>query len=147
MEVTTCHSYEIFYKYRYSCEGCGHEFGRQSKSVNLARQRCGRCHGTLRLLGACNRDGTVTAAKTREPSAFANFVKQHYPALKASRPRASHKDLMATLGERWRSGGAGWESDAADEQDGDDELEERELCAAMSDRWQIATGADGSAEE
>ena len=33
-------------------------FGRQSKSIDVERQRCARCHGTLRLLGSFNRDGT-----------------------------------------------------------------------------------------
>ena len=63
MQVSTCHSYDIFYKFRYECTDCGQEVGRQSKSVNLDRQRCGRCKGELRLLGAFNRDGTPAKAR------------------------------------------------------------------------------------
>lgn len=66
-------------------------------------QRCGHCHGTLALLGAFNRDGTP--AKPREPSAFAKFVSRHFAALKAATPHASHKELMAELGRRWRAQG------------------------------------------
>lgn len=49
--VTTCHSYEINYKYRYVCVGsstadegggagggCGAEIGRHSKSIDVAKQ-------------------------------------------------------------------------------------------------------------
>ncbi len=92
-KVSTCHSYEIFYKFRYACDGCGHQFGRQSKSVDLARQRCGRCRGTLRLLGSFNRDGTP--AKPREPSAFAKFVKENYSTVKGRRPGAHARPVLA----------------------------------------------------
>ena len=33
--MSTCHSYDIFFKFRYGCVACGNEFGRQSKSVDL----------------------------------------------------------------------------------------------------------------
>ena len=65
-------------------------------------QRCGQCHGKLRLLGGFNRDGTP--AKTREPSAFARFVKDNFSALRASQPAAAHRDLMVELGRMWREG-------------------------------------------
>ena len=121
MRISTCHNYEIFYKYRYGCEGCGAEFGRQSKSVDLQRQRCGRCRGTLKLLGAFNRDGAP--AKAREPSAFAGFVKARYGPLKRARPRATHRELMAALGEQWRSGGA----DACADDEGEAQCDSEEL--------------------
>ena len=100
MKVSTCHSYDIFYKFRYECDGCGNGFGRQSKSVDLVRQRCALCHGKLRLLEQTNADGTP--AKRREPSAFAKYVQAHYSNAKAGAPGASHKQLMASLGARWR---------------------------------------------
>lgn len=103
MKISTCHTYDIFHKFRYGCDSCGNEFGRQSKSVDVERQRCGRCHGKLRLLGAFNRDGTP--AKAREPSAFARFVKDNFSALRVSKPEATHGELMADLGQRWRDCG------------------------------------------
>ncbi|CAM9929182.1 unnamed protein product, partial [Ectocarpus sp. 8 AP-2014] len=42
--ITTCHSYAINYKYRYTCaglsggRGCGAVIGRHSKSIDMARQ-------------------------------------------------------------------------------------------------------------
>ena len=104
MVVSTCHNYEIFYKFRYGCaKACGYEIGRQSKSIDTARQRCPRCRSGLELLGAFNRDGTP--AKSREPSAFAKYVQGHFSALKKARPTDSHAQLMAALGESWRAGG------------------------------------------
>ena len=103
--ITTCHSYDIHYKYRYRCTGCNVEIGRQSRSIDLERQRCGRCKGRLELLGAFNRDGTP--AQSRAPSAFARYVKEHFATLKAARPHDSHRELMAALGESWRAGGGG----------------------------------------
>ena len=101
LEITTCHSYEIFYKFRYGClAGCGYEVGRQSKSVDVDRASCPHCGGRLQLLGAFNRDGTPF--KPREPSAFAVFVKEHFSTLRAARPAATHKELMGELGKRFR---------------------------------------------
>jgi predicted SprT family Zn-dependent metalloprotease len=109
MEVTTCHSYEIYYKFRYVCSSCANTFGRQTKSVDLGRQCCARCKGKLELLGAFNRDNTQM--KERGPTPFAQFVKAHFAPLKKAWPGASHKELMAELGQRWKDGKGG----AADE--------------------------------
>lgn len=105
MEVSTCHSYEIYYKFRYSCSSCANTFGRQTKSVDLARQCCARCKGKLALLGAFNRDGTQM--KEREPTPFAHFVKANFGPLKKARPGDSHKELMAELGQWWKDGKEG----------------------------------------
>ena len=101
MVVSRCHDYKIFYKFRYGCTACGKEFGRHSESIDLDLQRCGRCKGRLELVGRFNRDGTPY--KPRAPSAFAMFVKEHFGPLKATMPGASHKELMAELGERFRA--------------------------------------------
>ena len=82
-QVTTCHSYDIYYKYRYGCKECGKEVGRQSKSIDLDRARCPRCYGKFALLGAFNRDGTPIVH--REPTAFAKYVKDHFSTLKGAR--------------------------------------------------------------
>ena len=106
MKVSTCHSYEIHYKYRYACTGkdCGQSFGRQSKSFDVNKKVCGKCGAKFALLGAFNRDGTP--APTREPSAFAKYIKAEFSVAKKARPAATHGELMAYLGERWRAGGA-----------------------------------------
>ncbi|KAI5290539.1 hypothetical protein KEM52_000425, partial [Ascosphaera acerosa] len=41
--ITTRHTYEIAYKYVWSCGQCGLEYGRHSKSIDPSKVRCGRC--------------------------------------------------------------------------------------------------------
>ncbi|KAF8321737.1 hypothetical protein DL93DRAFT_2051389 [Clavulina sp. PMI_390] len=48
--ITTRHSYEITYKYEWQCAECGQTYGRHSKSIRPAEQRCGRCRGELKPL-------------------------------------------------------------------------------------------------
>jgi hypothetical protein len=45
MDVTTCHNYDINYKYRWQCQVCQMEYGRHSKSIDVDKSRCGKCHG------------------------------------------------------------------------------------------------------
>ena len=130
MKVTTCHSYDIFYKFRYGCVNltdplilCGYELGRQSKSVDLKTSRCPRCNGKLQLLGAFNRDGTVK--KEREPTPFAMFMKVNYSVVKASRPGATQKEVMSELSKQFK------------------EAKQAELTAALN----AAAGAPGTAAE
>jgi predicted SprT family Zn-dependent metalloprotease len=64
VEVTTKHNYEINHKYLWVCvgrpqtsamqflnveddEGCGAEYGRHSKSIDVEKHRCGKCKGFL----------------------------------------------------------------------------------------------------
>ncbi|EKX42309.1 hypothetical protein GUITHDRAFT_74038, partial [Guillardia theta CCMP2712] len=61
IKVTTCHNYEIAYKYRYQCVLCHKEYGRHSKSINVETARCGVCRGTLMLLPKLKADGTPCA--------------------------------------------------------------------------------------
>lgn len=74
--VTTCHSYEIQFKFWYECidmVGCGKRFGRHSRSIDLDTQGCGSCRGRLRLLEPVTRmkkDGTPM-----KESAYALFIK------------------------------------------------------------------------
>lgn len=49
VQVHVKHSYSIVYKYIYSCQDCGLEYGRHSKSIDTCRHRCGRCKGQLVL--------------------------------------------------------------------------------------------------
>jgi hypothetical protein len=137
INITTSHSYEIHYKqprsesspacswptwtrgdtvrisprrYRYQCESCGNGFGRQSKSVDLLKQRCAQCGGGIVLLGAFNRDGE--ALKSREPTAFARFVQArlsqpHPPSTRRARvtsPRLGCRRTWARSGRSSRAG-------------------------------------------
>lgn len=48
--ITTCHEYEIRYKFSYTCQGCGQVYGRHSRSINTSKKVCGRCRGALELV-------------------------------------------------------------------------------------------------
>lgn len=43
--VTRCHTYEIAYRFHYTCANasCGHVYGRHSRSIDTEKLRCGRC--------------------------------------------------------------------------------------------------------
>eukprot|EP00049_Salpingoeca_infusionum_P011662 m.203698 g.203698 ORF g.203698 m.203698 type:complete len:364 (-) comp14993_c0_seq2:905-1996(-) len=60
LSIKTCHSYEINYKHQYQCQTawCLQIYGRHSKSINVKTQRCGKCHGELKLLPKLKADGT-----------------------------------------------------------------------------------------
>jgi DNA-directed RNA polymerase subunit RPC12/RpoP len=101
MSIKTCHTYDVFGgKFRYRCTGCGNEFARHSKSVDVERKCCAACGGRLTFVGTFERDGTPS--KPRTANAYAQFVKLHYAALKQAMPGASQADVMAALGQRWR---------------------------------------------
>ncbi|ORX47563.1 hypothetical protein BCR36DRAFT_92712 [Piromyces finnis] len=57
IKVTTYHSYEIDYKYKYQCQNCGHIYGRHSKSIDVNKARC-QCSGELILMKRLKKDGT-----------------------------------------------------------------------------------------
>ena len=76
LKVTTCHSYEINYKYWYVCIGCSSRYGRHSKSIDVGKFGCGKCSGSLCLEGAGSRlkkDGTP-----RKQGAFSIYMKVFY---------------------------------------------------------------------
>jgi predicted SprT family Zn-dependent metalloprotease len=102
LEVSTCHNYEIFYKFRWKCsnEPCGIEFGRHSNSIDVSKQACGKCHARLVALGSFKKDGTPI--KKRAPSAYSLFVKQHFASVKQEHPHAKHGWLMTKLGQMWK---------------------------------------------
>ncbi|ODQ56423.1 hypothetical protein SAICODRAFT_38939, partial [Saitoella complicata NRRL Y-17804] len=45
VEVSTTHTFEITYKYRWTCQNvaCAYEYGRQSKTIDPTKTCCGRC--------------------------------------------------------------------------------------------------------
>ncbi|KAJ5659558.1 hypothetical protein N7507_006009 [Penicillium longicatenatum] len=47
INVTTKHSYQIDYKYVWSCVSCGQTYGRHSKSIDPTRVRCGACKNKI----------------------------------------------------------------------------------------------------
>ncbi|EDQ90998.1 uncharacterized protein MONBRDRAFT_23840 [Monosiga brevicollis MX1] len=103
LNITTCHSYEIEFRYRYQCTNaeCGHVFGRHSKSINVDRQVCGRCHSRLILQPQLKADGTPR--KKRAPTAFSLFVKENFGAVKQAEPGLEHAAIMRTLAAQFKA--------------------------------------------
>lgn len=48
--ITTCHEYEIRYKFKYNCRDCEQVYGRHSKSIDTNVKVCGKCRGRLQLM-------------------------------------------------------------------------------------------------
>ncbi|CAM9703105.1 unnamed protein product [Ectocarpus fasciculatus] len=129
--ITTCHSYAINYKYRYTCvggsladggggscddeaglsggRGCGAVIGRHSKSIDVARQAsrlivCGRCKGRLVLFGTHGTDGKLK--KPRAATGFSLFVKERYAEVKGALPPGTkQQQVMKEISRQWAARG------------------------------------------
>ena len=101
LNVATCHTYDIHYKFRWQCtnDWCGRVYGRHSNSIDTKKQACGICSGRLEFLGKYNADGTP--ARTRVPSQFSQFVKEHYAGAKKECGGGDHAAIMKHLSEKW----------------------------------------------
>lgn len=106
VQVTTRHGYEIAYKYRWACGGCGLEYQRHSRSIDVARQVCGSCRGGLVQVvpaprgtggaGEGGGEGGVTGG------GFQAFVKAHYARVKREEAGWGMGEVMARLGREFR---------------------------------------------
>ena len=106
VRVDTCHSYQIHQPYKYRCtqSWCLQEYGRHSKSIDVAAKACGVCNGRLEFLGKFNADGTK--AEEKKATAFSLFVKEHFGSVKERLPAGTpHKLVMKELSAQWKSGG------------------------------------------
>ncbi|KAB8664824.1 hypothetical protein FH972_026248 [Carpinus fangiana] len=118
--VTTKHSYEIAYKYAWVCvgragdggEGCGTQYQRHSKSVDTARQGCGKCRGRLMQVRPVPRVGVETGegrgrgveGVPKAKSAYQAFVSEQYKTVKAELGAQSPmKEVMGEIGRRYRA--------------------------------------------
>jgi len=122
VEVTTKHKYEIEYKYLWACEGdgCGAEFGRHSKSIDPARQRCGTCKGRLRQIRPVPRvEKEGEKGGEKRVGAYAAFVKEHYASVKKEMGKASQKEVMEAVGRKYREEKARLAEKTVSAQDGD----------------------------
>jgi predicted SprT family Zn-dependent metalloprotease len=103
LDVTTCHSYDIVFKFNYACTTawCAQHYGRHSNSIDTGKQACGVCGGALKLLPRLKADGTPVAK--RAPTAFSMFVKERFAGVKAQMPIGSkHAQVMQELSALWR---------------------------------------------
>lgn len=116
VEVTTKHTYTIDYKYIWACggwDGCGAEFKRHSKSIDVERHRCGVCKGNLmqikpvpRGVGKTSSAPSKPGVKSEKPAVtgYAAYVKLHFAGVKKSLPPGnSHKDAMQALSKKYQA--------------------------------------------
>lgn len=95
----------------FRCKNCGYSFGRQSKSIDIEKKRCGKCYGVFEILVNSKKPNNVGSENTpnsglrtpRAPSAFALFVKENYGIIKQSIPGLKHADVMKELGQKFAS--------------------------------------------
>ncbi|KAJ1983948.1 hypothetical protein H4R34_000960 [Dimargaris verticillata] len=97
--VTTRHTYEIDYKYKYVCSNrqCSTVVGRHSKSIDTSRMVCGRCKSKLVLT---DRKGNSLEGKPL--NRYQLFVKEHYPTTKRLHPTLKHAAVMKLVAEQYK---------------------------------------------
>ena len=144
IHISTRHSYEIAYKYRYQCQSlfCKKIVGRHSNSIDTAKKVCGSCKGRLVLLGP---DG-VTPKKAKPLTEYQRFVQKHQGAV---RKKVAAQDVMKVLGRMWQaekektSGRKDKEATEVividDDDDDDDENDGDNDILAISDRLSQVT--------
>ena len=93
--VSTRHNYEISYKYSWTCVDCKCVIGRQSRSIDVSRQVCGKCHGRL-----------VETTQKKKPSAYNVFVKEQSvkvrQQMEMSGVKVTQADVMKECARLWR---------------------------------------------
>ncbi|KAF7550108.1 hypothetical protein G7Z17_g5952 [Cylindrodendrum hubeiense] len=94
IEVTTKHSYDIDFKYVWTCEACTTEFKRHSKSIDPQRHRCGSCKGMLRQTKPVPRGGGKT-------SRYQEFVREQMAVVREENPGSPQKDAMKLIAAKW----------------------------------------------
>ncbi|KAK3985633.1 SprT-like family-domain-containing protein [Cladorrhinum sp. PSN332] len=114
IEVTTKHSYEIDFKYVWSCEECATEFKRHSRSIDVARHRCGVCKGVLRQVKPTPRGGGGgNTSKGGEGggkggggggglSEYQVFMKEEMKRVKEGNPKMKQNEVMKIVAGRWK---------------------------------------------
>ncbi|KAK4231940.1 SprT-like family-domain-containing protein [Podospora fimiseda] len=95
IEVTTKHSYEIDFKYVWSCEECQTDFKRHSKSIDTARHRCGVCKGVLKQIKPVPREG-------KGESEYQVFMKEEMKRVKSENKGIKQNEVMRIVALRWK---------------------------------------------
>ncbi|KAF4548340.1 SprT-like protein [Elsinoe fawcettii] len=159
VKVTTKHGYEIEFRYLWVCAGshsdgngagreggergggeeegvlvydggCGREYGRHSKSIDPAKQRCGGCKGRLVQIRPAPRG-------KKEVGGFAGYVKTHFAGVKKEMEgkgrKVGHGEVMAELGRRYRAAKEGDAKVAKVDEDMDDLVKGMQDVVVISD--------------
>jgi predicted SprT family Zn-dependent metalloprotease len=99
--VTTCHSYEIQYKYIYQCSACSYLEKRHSKSVQIATHTCKICKrvGTYHLQSNSNSSDSADTSKINK---YNLYIKANFARVKSQNSTLANKDLMKLLAEEYK---------------------------------------------
>ncbi|KAF1987622.1 hypothetical protein K402DRAFT_329958 [Aulographum hederae CBS 113979] len=99
IDVTTKHSYEISYKYIWTCQNelCGTEFKRHSKSIHPSRHSCGACKGRLLQTKPVPRAG---GHGTTGGSEYQKFVKENFQRIRGELKGEGREGAMGEVMER-----------------------------------------------
>ena len=94
VEVTTKHGYDITYKYNWSCDDCGLQYKRHSKSIDPSKHSCGACKGRLvQILPAL-----------RKESEYQQFVKANWERVKKGADEgAGLGEINGLLAKEWEA--------------------------------------------
>ncbi|GAA5951162.1 hypothetical protein JCM21900_004361 [Sporobolomyces salmonicolor] len=120
IEVTTTHSYQIMYKYRWQCEKveCGKIFGRHSNSINPSTHGC-PCGSRL---VAIDQDGNVKKPRsqpaaatvvvddkgrtvetpTKKRNGWIEFLAVQSPLVRKDQPSLPQSEIFKVVAERWK---------------------------------------------
>ncbi len=112
VHISTCHSYDIEYKYVWTCTSsfCGQIIKRHSRSLNVETQRCGACNGTFVEIDAekyflskeNNGPTDRTPVKKKAASKYNLFVKERIVGVRSSLVDPTSADVMKELGRLWK---------------------------------------------
>ncbi|KAL6898728.1 SprT-like family domain-containing protein [Trichoderma evansii] len=97
IKVTTKHTYEIDFKYVWTCTECGCEYKRHSKSIDPNRHRCGSCKALLEQTKPTPRQAS-TAGKLSD---YQLFVKEQMKIVRNENPDSQQKDVMKIIADKW----------------------------------------------
>ncbi|KAF2086332.1 hypothetical protein K490DRAFT_44563 [Saccharata proteae CBS 121410] len=96
--VTTKHTYEIAYKYVWTCSTCGHEFKRHSKSIDTTRHACGSCKGAL----VQTKPAVRAKDPNKGPNEFQVFLKENFKRVKKENEGLGHGAVMQLLAQMYK---------------------------------------------
>jgi hypothetical protein len=98
INVTTCHSYEINYKFKFQCQTprCNYAWQQHSKPKGIDNKRCPWCKIGILL------QVKPPLRAPRPPTEYQLYTKAHMARIKQENPGSPHKEVMTILGQEWK---------------------------------------------
>ncbi|KAM0792854.1 hypothetical protein ACM66B_002618 [Microbotryomycetes sp. NB124-2] len=106
--ITTTHTYEIAYKYRWQCvdDNCGKIFPRHSNSINTVTHGC-PCGGRLIEIDADGnpklRKPTDASTPAKKRSEWQDFLAKEGPVVRKEVPGIKSEEVFKVVAERWKA--------------------------------------------